>query len=154
MTIRSQKDLVAGGLFVAIGLFFAIASLEYRLGTPGRMGPGFFPLMLGALLTVLGIGVVITSMRGEPEEDGRLETLNLRGLAIVVVATVSFALLIQSFGLLLTLAICAGLTSLASPGTKLKTILINMGVQLVIGFGIFHLLLKLQIPLLPVFLGQ
>jgi hypothetical protein len=154
MAIRSQKDLVAGALFVAIGLFFAIASLEYRLGTLARMGPGFFPLLLGSLLVLLGIGVIVTAFGGDPEEDGKLETLNLRGLSIVVVATLAFALLIQSFGLLLTLVICSGLTSLAGPGAKLKTILINMAVQLVIGFGIFHLLLKLQIPLLPVFLGQ
>lgn len=154
MVIRSQKDLVAGGLFAAIGLFFALSSLDYRLGTPERMGPGFFPLVLGALLTGLGIGIVVSAFRGDPDEDGKLETVNFRGLIVVVLATVLFGLLIQSMGLLVTLALCAGITSMAVPGVRPMVILANMAIQLVIGLGIFHLLLKLQIPLLPTFLGH
>ncbi len=127
--------------------------MEYRLGTPGRMGPGFFPLMLGSLLTLLGGGVILTALRGEPEMDGRLESLNFRGLGIIILATVVFGLLIQSMGLLVTLTICAAITSLAAPGAPPRVILANIGVQMVIGLGIFHLLLKLQIPLLPTFLG-
>lgn len=153
MLIRSQKDLVAGAIFVAIGLFFALSSLDYRLGTPGRMGPGFFPLMLGALLTLLGAGVVLSALRGEPEEEGRLERLNLRGLGVIILATVMFGLIVQTAGLLVTLALCAAITSLAMPGARLRTTIANMAVQLVLGLGIFHLLLKLQIPLLPTFLG-
>lgn len=153
MVIRSQKDLVAGVIFVAIGLFFAFSSLDYRLGTPGRMGPGFFPLMLGSLLTLLGGGVIFTALRGEAEDDGRLESLNLRGLGIIILATVVFGLVIQTAGLLVTLALCAAITSLAAPGARPRTIIANMAVQLIIGLGIFHLLLKLQIPLLPTFPG-
>lgn len=153
MSFENQKDLVAGTIFVAIGLFFVVASLQYRLGTPDRMGPGFFPLMLGLLLGLLGGGVILGALRGAPQEGGRIGAINLRGLAIIVLATVVFGLLIQPLGLLATLAIGAAITSLAAPGMRPGIILINIGVQLVIGLGLFHLLLKLQIPLLPTFLG-
>lgn len=153
MVIRSQKDLAAGLIFVATGLFFVFSSLEYRLGTPERMGPGFFPLMLGLVLALLGSGVIVTALRGEPEAEGRLEAFNLRGLGIIMLATVVFGLIIQTAGLLVSLMVCSALTSFASPGARLGVIVANMAVQLVIGLGIFHLLLKLQIPLLPTFLG-
>lgn len=154
MSIKSQKDLVAGLLFLGIGLFFTIASLEYRLGTPSRMGPGFFPLILGLILAALGAGVAVGAMRGAHEPAGDLETLNFRGLIIVVFATLLFAILIPSMGLLVTLPICAAVTSFAGRGANLRVICINVAVQLIIGFGIFHKLLGLQIPLLPVFIGS
>lgn len=153
MVIRSQKDLVAGAIFICIGLFFAFSSLGYRLGTPDRMGPGFFPLMLGTLLTLLGAGVALTALRGAEERSGKLETLNLRGLGIIILATVLFGLIIQSAGLLVTLAVCAAITSFAAPGARYRTVISNMAVQLIIGLGIFHFLLRLQIPLLPTFPG-
>ncbi|WP_116653003.1 tripartite tricarboxylate transporter TctB family protein [Pelagibacterium sediminicola] len=153
LSIRSQKDLVAGAIFVAIGIFFVVSSLEYRLGTPARMGPGFFPLILGILLSLLGSGVILTALRGEPDEGGRLDTFNLRGLGVIIFTTVLFGILIQPLGLLVTLSICAAITSLAAPGARPLVIAGNVGVQLVIGLGVFHLLLKLQIPLLPRILG-
>ena len=153
MTIKSQKDFLAGTIFLVIGVCFAYASAQYRLGTPGRMGPGFFPLILGSALGLLGAAVMFGACRGEPVEDGKLEALNLRGLFLIVAATCAFALLIQPMGLLFTLAACAAITTFAAPAARPRTVMANIAVQLVIGLGIFHVLLKLQIPLLPTIFG-
>ena len=51
-------DLVAGGIFVALGLAFAIGARSYELGTAFRMGPGYVPLVLGGLLALLGLAVI------------------------------------------------------------------------------------------------
>ena len=44
-------------LFVAIGIAFMVLARQYRLGTAARMGPGFFPTLLGGLLAVLGLSL-------------------------------------------------------------------------------------------------
>jgi hypothetical protein len=46
----ARKDLLAGAVFVAFGLAFAVTSTTYEVGSPLRMGPGFFPLALGGIL--------------------------------------------------------------------------------------------------------
>ena len=46
----ARKDLLAGGTFVGFGLAFAITSTTYEVGIALRMGPGYFPLVLGGLL--------------------------------------------------------------------------------------------------------
>ena len=51
---RSLPDILAGGIFVLIGGAFVVGSLGYELGTPLRMGPGYFPLLVGAILAALG----------------------------------------------------------------------------------------------------
>ena len=55
---RSLKDVLAGLALAAFGVAFAIGAMTYTVGSPVRMGPGFFPLIVGALLAVLGVVVV------------------------------------------------------------------------------------------------
>ena len=56
MKIKSPKDFWAGVMFLAFGIFFAVWALtHYQMGTAVRMGPAYFPTMLGGLLTVLGL---------------------------------------------------------------------------------------------------
>ena len=71
MLIKSQKDFFAGLLFIAIGLGFAWGATDYELGSTARMGPGYFPMALGALLAALGAviafkALVIETADGEP----------------------------------------------------------------------------------------
>ena len=55
--IRDRKDVAAGLLFAAIGLATAIVASEYPLGTMRSIGPGYFPIMIGIVLALLGAGV-------------------------------------------------------------------------------------------------
>ena len=53
--IKSPKDFWAGLMFIGVGLFFLIWALtHYQMGTAVRMGPAYFPAVLGGLLAVLG----------------------------------------------------------------------------------------------------
>ncbi len=58
-TRRDLHDLVGGGLMAAVGLFFALYGSQYDFGTTARMGAGFFPVVLGWTLAVLGLLVAI-----------------------------------------------------------------------------------------------
>ena len=54
MNIKSQKDFFSGLMFMGIGVAFAWGATTYNVGSGARMGPGYFPLMLGILMTILG----------------------------------------------------------------------------------------------------
>ena len=59
MLIKSQADFYSGVMFTAVGGAFAIGATTYNIGDGARMGPGYFPLMLGILLTLnIEMGVV------------------------------------------------------------------------------------------------
>ncbi len=57
MKITNGKDFWAGLMFMGFGLGFVVVSQEYAMGTAVRMGPAYFPTVLGGILVVLG-GVV------------------------------------------------------------------------------------------------
>ena len=54
MHIRNQKDFWAGLMFAAFGIFFSGFGTRYTFGSAARMGPGYFPTVLGVILIVLG----------------------------------------------------------------------------------------------------
>ena len=72
MQLKNQKDFFSGLLCAAMGMLFAWAASWYSLGTAQQMGPGYFPLLLGALLTVLGGLVVFKALVFETEDGGRM----------------------------------------------------------------------------------
>ena len=75
MKIRSQKDFWSGLMFIGSGLFFALWAMEfYQMGTAVRMGPAYFPTVLGFLLVVLGAIVLLQSVTAEPEGDQAVHT--------------------------------------------------------------------------------
>jgi hypothetical protein len=97
--IRSPSDFWCGILFIAVGIAFVVLASGYRIGTPARMGPGFFPIVLGGILVALGLSLSIPALirDGEP-----LPRLGLRPLLAVLVAIVVFALLLQPLGFVLS----------------------------------------------------
>jgi hypothetical protein len=58
MKITNGKDFWAGLMFVAFGLAFVWKAQDYAMGTSVRMGPAYFPTMLGGLLAILGAVVL------------------------------------------------------------------------------------------------
>jgi hypothetical protein len=66
MNIKSQKDFFAGLMFLVVGAGFAFGATKYNVGSAARMGPGYFPLLLGILLAVLGAGIIFYSMVHNP----------------------------------------------------------------------------------------
>jgi hypothetical protein len=75
---RAVTDILAGLIFVAFGLAFAITSLTYELGTPLRMGPGYCPLALGGILVFLGLFIVGKGFISGSSAEGRLGSIPWR----------------------------------------------------------------------------
>lgn len=62
MKIKSQVDFFAGLMFLVVGGLFAIGAQKYNIGSAARMGPGYFPMLLGILLAVLGAAIIFYAM--------------------------------------------------------------------------------------------
>ena len=68
MKLKNAKDFWSGVMFIAFGLFFAVFARQYDLGTAARMGPGYFPTMLGLLLMAIGAFIAFRGLRTEAED--------------------------------------------------------------------------------------
>ncbi len=62
MKIKSQKDFYSGLLYTVVGAAFAYGAISYNIGTAARMGPGYFPLLLGVMLAIIGAIVLLKSL--------------------------------------------------------------------------------------------
>jgi hypothetical protein len=142
---RSLPDILAGGIFVVIGGGFAVGSLSYGLGTPLRMGPGFFPLAVGAIVAALGLGIVVKGLiAGEVAEFGPIPW---RAVAAIALALVFFGFTVRRLGFIPTSLVTAFLTTLASTKVRLLTAAaVAVGLTLASTL-IFVVGLQLRIPL-------
>ena len=144
---RAVPDIVAGLIFVAFGLAFAVASRRYQLGTPLRMGPGYFPLALGGILVLLGLLIVGKGLVAGAGAEGRLGNVPWRALVLIVVAVLFFGLTVRGLGIVPATAVTALLTALASHRTGiLAAVAIAVGLT-VLCVLIFLLALQLRLPM-------
>ena len=96
--VRSPRDFAAGLIFFTIGVLWMMAATHYRIGRATAMGPGYFPLAVAIVLTVLGASSVVRSLRFVDEEPfGRWP---IAALICVLGGIVAFALLLESVGLI------------------------------------------------------
>ena len=77
MKIKSPKDFWAGLIFIAFGLFFFLGARNYEMGTAARMGPAYFPTMLGGLIALIGGIVFLQSL---VVKGGKVPSMPLRPL--------------------------------------------------------------------------
>lgn len=92
-----NKDFLAGSLFILAGAIFFWVSRDYGMGTSRRMGPGYFPTVLSLLLTLIGAGVLLISLRSSEQVDG----FSVRAFTCVILGTVIFGVLIRDAGILI-----------------------------------------------------
>ena len=132
MQIKSPKDFWAGVMFMGFGLFAVVWSLtHYQMGTAVRMGPGYFPVMLGGLLAVLGAAVFAESLLARPSPDSTPLQLPFNIVDIVVFIAV-FAVcvwlsrvagLASDYGMLAGAAIVAVLANRYRPNAQALVLL-------------------------------
>lgn len=113
------RDRIAGGILVLIGVYVVAASLEYRLGTLARMGPGMLPVALGGLLILFGI---LVALFVKPEPDEVPPVFKWRPAVTVLAAVLAFALLVEPVGLIPATAALVFLSGSADPDHTLKSL--------------------------------
>ena len=160
MNIKSQKDFFAGLMFLGVGVAFAWGATNYSLGSGARMGPGYFPLMLGVLMAVLGAAITFKALVVETVGGDKVGKWAWKPLFFIIAANVVFgvllagvpALKIPAFGLIVAIYAVTFIASMAEDGWKVKNTFI-LATALAIGSYIaFVMALKLQFPVWPSFI--
>lgn len=144
--IPRPKDFYAGLLFVAFGVFAIIVAWNYPLGTAARMGPGYFPRLLGILLIVLGAALSLTALRGRGPP---LPGWKWRPVSIVLLSVVAFGLVLTHAGLVLSTIGLIAVASTASREFRFKEALLSGLLLAALSVGVFVIGLKLQLPIWP-----
>src|SRR4029077_12218843 len=116
MRIRAPKDFWAGLMFCGFAVAAILAARGYSLGTAGKMGPGYFPLLLGGVLGVLGLILIGRSLVLDGEGVPRIHLLPL---AIISGAGAPFGLMIEPLGLVISLVVLTVLTAWAGAQFRL-----------------------------------
>lgn len=149
--IKDRNNFCSGALFIVVGVGAIALSLEYKLGTPARMGSGFFPLCLGIILTGLGIILAVQSCAAGSIETS-LERWEWKPLLTILASVAVFAALLTQFGLLIAIAALVIVASFAAKGFRWTTVAGTAAGLAVLCYVIFVTTLELQIPVLPVFM--
>ena len=148
MRIRHPKDFVAGLLFVAVGVAAIVIAANYPLGTAARMGPGYFPRILGILLIVLGGALALRALKLKGEA---LPPWHWKPVAIVLGSVVIFGAIVDKVGLALSTVILIVLASAASSEfLPLESVISGVALA-VLSISVFVIGLKLQLPIWPAF---
>jgi len=152
MYIRNTKDFYAGLVFIFFGISAMVFAANYLIGTSAKMGPGYFPFVLGGVLTVLGLAISLRSIsRGEGARKAR--SFRAKPMVLVLSSVVLFGLLLRPLGLLFSTVMLIIVSSMASDEFKRKEAILNAFVLLAIVLIIFVYFLKFQIPVWPSFLA-
>ena len=161
MRIKSQADFFSGVMFTTVGGAFAIGATTYTVGNGARMGPGYFPLMLGILLAVLGIIIMFQAMVVETTDGDPIGKWAWKPLAFVLGANLAFGVLlgglpsigVPAMGMIIAIYALVIISSLAGNEFDLKKVLILATVLAVGSYVAFIWALKLQIQVWPTFIS-
>ena len=151
MQIKSPKDFWAGLMFMGSGLFFAIwAASFYQMGTAVRMGPAYFPTVLGGLLTVLGLIIFIGSFTVQGE---KVPAFALRPLILISVACVLYGYVMKPLGLVGATAALVFVSAAGGHEFKWREVAVLYVVLMIFSWAVFVKGLTLPFPMWPEFLG-
>lgn len=158
--IKSQKDFYSGLMFMLVGGAFAWGSTSYSVGTGARMGPGYFPLMLGIMLAVLGAFITFYSLVEHTEDGEPVGKFAWRPIFFVLGANFAFGVLlgglpsigVPAMGLILAIYALVIISSMAGDHFVLKDVLLLATVLSVGSYLAFIMLLNLQMPVWPTFI--
>ena len=160
MNIKSQKDFFSGLMFTAVGVAFAWGATKYSLGTGARMGPGYFPTMLGVLMAILGGLLTFKSLVVETEDGDKVGSWAWKPLLFIIAANLLFGLMLgglpsikfPAFGLIVAIYVLTFVASLAGDEFKFKEVAVLATILAIMSYLAFIVLLKLQFPVWPAFI--
>jgi hypothetical protein len=133
-------------IFLAIGITFMVLAQEYRMGTGARMGPGYFPTMLGGLMAALGLTLVVPALLRDGEAFPKL---HFRPMLMMLASIVVFALLLQPLGFVLAALVLVILGGFADPDLRfVESVAVAIALT-AFSVGIFVILLGLPFNLWP-----
>jgi hypothetical protein len=133
-------------MFIGIGIAAIVIASNYTLGSAARMGPGYFPRILGILMIVLGAVLALRSFR---LQGAALPGWKWRPVLVVLGSVVIFGLIVNHVGLVLATILLIVMASAASHEFRPKEAVISGILLAALAVGVFVIGLKLQIGIWP-----
>lgn len=139
----NTRDAAAGGIFIAIAALFALGTMELTIGTPLRMGPGFFPLVLAGVLGALGLIILLKAV-GKAQSP--MTGVPWRGAILILGAPIVFGLTVRWLGLAPSVALVILISAFASRRSSIKLAIILTVLLTFFCVVVFQRMLGLPIP--------
>jgi len=146
MKIRAEKDFWSGVMFLGFALVAIVAARHYSTGSGGKMGPGYFPMMLGVALAGLGALLVGRSL---VLEGTRVTRLQARPILMIVLGVILFGLMIPYLGLVVALATVTAVSAFATRESRPLEVAALAAVLAVFSVGVFVYALRLPLTIWP-----
>jgi Tripartite tricarboxylate transporter TctB family len=143
--LPDSKDFWSGIMLIAIGAGALVIGRDYPFGTALRMGAGFFPLVLGALLVLFGVFFAARGLRSQDRIEGNWSP---RALIILPLAFVAFGFLMQHAGFVPALFVLVVGSAAAGTEFRLVEVLLLVAFLTALGVAVFVWALGLPYPLL------
>jgi hypothetical protein len=161
VNIKSQKDFFSGLMFIIVGAAFAIGAYSYSMGAGARMGPGYFPRLLGILLAILGSIVLFKSLTVATPDGDKIGSFAWKPMFCIIGGNILFGICIgglpsikfPQLGLIVGIYVLTFVTSLAAEQYKVKEVFLLATFLAILSYIAFIVLLKLQFPVWPSFIA-
>lgn len=153
MQIRNKRDFWSGIMFLVFGVLFVLLSRQYQFGSAAKMGPGYFPSVLGGMLAVLGL-IICLGSTSKRIAKAELSPVGWRELTLVLAGVIAFAFLLPKLGMVISLIALIGIAARASHEFRLRDTVLATVVLLLISYVVFVWGLELQFPVWPPFLTK
>lgn len=159
MNLKSQKDFASGLMFMVVGAAFAWGATKYSIGTGARMGPGYFPLLLGVMLAGFGLVIAFNALVVQRAGGDKIGKWAWKPIAYIIGANLLFGVCLgglppiglKPLGLIVGIYVCTFISSMAEPGWKVKNTFILATGLAILSYLAFIKLIKLQFPVWPAY---
>lgn len=161
MKIKSQKDFFSGLMFLVVGGGFAWGATTYTVGTGARMGPGYFPLLLGILLAIIGAVIMFKATVVETVDGDPIGKWAWKQIVFIIGANLLFGVLlaglpsfgVPAMGLIVAIYGLTFVSSLAGNQFKFIEVFILATILAAGSYVAFVWALNLQFPVWPSFIA-
>ena len=161
MKIKSERDFFSGVLFCAFGVAFAWGATTYNVGSGARMGPGYFPLIVGILIAIMGAAITFKTMTVETADGEPVGKIAWKPLIFIIGANLMFGVLLGGLpsvglppmGLIVAIYALTFIAGLAGDKFSFKASAVLATLLAVGSYLAFVVALKLQFPVWPTFIA-
>jgi hypothetical protein len=136
---RTNKDLWASVMYITTGALGMWIARDYPFGSALRMGPGYFPTVLGGIMVVMGIYVLALGLRKDHEKiQGNW---SIRALIVLPISMIVFGFLMEEAGFIPAMAALIPISAAAGRDFKwVEVVALTIGLTILCWFGFIYLL--------------
>ena len=135
---------------MVIGIVFVVGAYNYQMGTAARMGPGYFPRILGFIMAGLGVIIAGIGLKNQAQ-FAATECIGWtwKPVIILTVAVVLFGFTLPTLGLIIAISLLTFISGIAAHDKNYRELAMITVIMCIFCAGVFIWGLKLQMKLFP-----